>query len=121
MPSRDTGNGSMMLSIHPEDASRVLAASKVFAEALPNNSSKPRDQRAKVAEIVTAAKQASAQNPLLDQFVRYCTTQTPGSAPLSDLELSLSLLLYIDVDKSTKLLTAFEILSEQQDHGNPFK
>ena len=95
---------NMTLAISASNANRMLEASRAL-----NASLKSQKMQLSVADkLIPAAKKTS--NKLLLSFVRSMQEEVDRRL-LSRQEMILSLLLFLDIDKSSKLLTAFEVLN----------
>lgn len=113
---------TMTINVTTDNAKRMLEASRALNLCLLKSKSVKDDtcegESAPITDkIILAARQSS--NQLLVPFVNYMQAEVDRKL-LTEQEMILSLLLFLDVDKSNKLLTAFEILSEEDvvDSGN---
>ncbi len=100
---------SMTLAISASNANRMLEASRALNASLKSQNTN--DSVSITESIIPAAKMTSDQ--LLLSFVNSMEEEVNKSS-LSKEEMIVCLLLFIDMDKSSKLLTAFEVL-EQND------
>ena len=114
---------TMTINVTTDNAKRMLEASRALNLCLLKSKSSVKDDTCEgesapiTDKIILAARQSS--NQLLVPFVNYMQAEVDRKL-LTEQEMILSLLLFLDVDKSNKLLTAFEILSEEDvvDSGN---